>query len=1689
MRKLVLAFSFLFFLSSCNSISGVFRSIKRIIFPSSCRIEVKLDTTDLKYLEDLWDYRFTVSEDTNLQEFASAVQISPKPSNLRFDYSDYVTREISLDHWNFDPNVEYEIKIGKFYAENDCFLETPVSFKLPVMARKPSFYLSRENIFESNLNKVLPIYISNVSEFQIRSAELSIPVLVNAIATLGNKYYEFENQLSWKKTVWKSGIKVNAFGNQGMDIDSYFGAKPNTKGWIAFQLGANVIGEGNKEEYKNESIFLQSTNLGITTKLDPNTLHVWVHTLSKAEPVSNTTISLYEKGSLRGTCKTDKDGHCTVPSISDTKSYDKSVLIAEDSSGDKAFLHFNETHIEGYSDYYTENHVKGKIYFDRKLYRPGDRVEIKAVLADRKNGTLVPYSSKSVNIQIRDSRGKDVSNTNLSSTGQGGVATGYTIPSDAPLGHYSVTVYGAGKNDSITYDTFQVEEFRPVNFMVNVNLANVVNKDQNIKGTVEGKYMFGAPMGGAKISYSVLKRKRHISFESFVSYDFSDTWYDYEDEYSEGNSDYVSGSEGVLDSKGLFTLDIPVQDLTRKFATDGEDIEIADPFNLVVESSVFDVDGKSVTKSSSIPYNPSETYVGLKCNDRYQAIDKPFQFGALAINLQGKAVAGAELKAYIIYNDWTSVLSKGIGKFFFRSNQLTKKVVEVKKLVSKADGVSFDYKAKDSGSYTVLVLNKDKVFSRVDFYAYEKESYYTWDFRGDDSIELRSDKKEYKIGDKAKILIKSPLQNARVIVTVERDSVYFKKSFLMKGNSAPLEIPIEESYLPNVDVNVVMLSGRLPVPEGLSSDDIKEFNEQDLGAPKAKTGSVTLKVNLASRTAPVVIKTDKQEYQPREQVKLSIQSSPGAELTVSVADRGVLDLVGYSFQSPVQMFYQYWYSIVKTFELRSMIIKHYIYENKGDSPGGDYGEDSGGGFSAESESGARKDFRYTAYWNPVVIADSSGNADLSFTLPDNLTTFRVMVASSANGKFGASNSEFIVKKNLVLQKTVARFIRVGDSLELGGSITNNTKKKGKFKYKIDSKFLSEDKGWISIELAAGQTKEVLRTFQISESQYIKLKLDHPKDEIQASYQISVEPENMNEFADLKKSDLSDALVVTLPIKEFDPVTSVQFSGYTDSEHKTLISFPKKESILLNKGSLDIRMSGTALTALKSAFDFYESNPYFCMEQRTSAYLLSLSAGELLKEFQYKAPAKDSYDFTQIEKLFLDEMSEFQTSEGSFRVWKGHGRTGYPYLTAYIASVMQIGKDKGKRSNTQAYQLAIKYLENYVKNPTETSINSYQTLSLIYSVLSKDKKETHSLEKTLVDHFEELNLKSRGIFLTAYAEVHKLETVDSDPVFKKLFAEYTKYIVYEKELFALKPLKQNTDEYYYYSYYSSSSVLGNYLRLLLRVDSKNPRIVELVKSIMMDRQNHFWSDSHSVGTIALALSEYRNRFESTSIDTEGEAIFGEKTLIEESFSSSSDSIYKEEITFDRLFEGKDPSGRPLVFKRTSSEGRLYFQTRLMYVPVKDTTTQKFNGLEIKKTLYRIDGRNSNGDAILKEVTSLQRGSTYLVKVKILSNLEQAFGMIVDPIPSNTEIVNTSFLTEKASDGEETEVTDNYYGGYKEYRDDRVIFSEDRIKKGETEFNYILRPVAKGNSIMPASKTFLMYHPQFYGNTNTIRVKVE
>ncbi|MBP7875549.1 hypothetical protein KA012_00960 [Candidatus Woesebacteria bacterium] len=87
----------------------------------------------------------------------------------------------------------------------------------------------------------------------------------------------------------------------------------------------------------------------------------------------------------------------------------------------------------------------------------------------------------------------------------------------------------------------------------------------------------------------------------------------------------------------------------------------------------------------------------------------------------------------------------------------------------------------------------------------------------------------------------------------------------------------------------------------------------------------------------------------------------------------------------------------------------------------------------------RSIFKDTAYWNPHVMTNEAGRAQLSVVLPDNLTTW-MAAAVSANQKtqVGDGHAEFMVSKNVISRPIYPPFLRLGDQLELSALIQNFT---------------------------------------------------------------------------------------------------------------------------------------------------------------------------------------------------------------------------------------------------------------------------------------------------------------------------------------------------------------------------------------------------------------------------------------------------------------------------------------------------------------------------------------------------------------------------------------------------------------------------------------------------------------------------
>jgi len=87
----------------------------------------------------------------------------------------------------------------------------------------------------------------------------------------------------------------------------------------------------------------------------------------------------------------------------------------------------------------------------------------------------------------------------------------------------------------------------------------------------------------------------------------------------------------------------------------------------------------------------------------------------------------------------------------------------------------------------------------------------------------------------------------------------------------------------------------------------------------------------------------------------------------------------------------------------------------------------------------REDFPDTAYWIANVITDENGEATVTITLPDNLTTWRMDGrAVTVDTRVGQTIIDLVSAKPLLVRPQTPRFFVRGDEVRLGTAIHNNT---------------------------------------------------------------------------------------------------------------------------------------------------------------------------------------------------------------------------------------------------------------------------------------------------------------------------------------------------------------------------------------------------------------------------------------------------------------------------------------------------------------------------------------------------------------------------------------------------------------------------------------------------------------------------
>jgi hypothetical protein len=1400
--------------------------------------------------------------------------------------------------------------------------------------------------------------------------------------------------------------------------------------------------------------FLQVTEMSVTAKFSPDRTLIWVTRLADAGPVSGADVEIRDAdNTLRWAGVTDGDGFAEAPGwkvlgLESENVWSKPTQYVIVRKGSDAALLCSDmgTGISpwrfgiNYEWRAEPDRVAGTIFSDRGVYRPGETVHLKGVLRELAGSDWSVPTDGRVKLVIRDPEGETVVEEERDLNRFGAFARDFEIGAASKHGYYSVRALllappppGADEGaprESLgeIQGSFRVTEFRPAEFEVEVGLESehyLVGEE--LSGLIEAHYLFGAPMAGRPVKYSLLWSPQRYTppghdgfrFEPFDGDEDGDEW---------RGSKMLLQEKGELDEQGALRV-------AKALALDNPAGGV-----VTLEAEVEGLNRRSISGRAAAYLHPAGHYVGVRPTRIIGVEGEELPIEVLACDYEGRLMPGVSISVRVMRRQWHSIRKAGVDGRYSWVTEMKDEEKLALQVTSGKEPVTIRFTPDAAGFYVILTESTDAAGRTVKSGAavyVAGSSYAAWAREDDDRIELVPDAEEYAPGDVATVLVQSPYERCRAIVSLERETVLEQWTMELTGTSETLRIPIKEEYLPNVYLSVILLQGRTARGRFSREGD-------DLGKPSFKIGYVNLPVTPESWRLQVEVLSDAEEYRPggRVSVELRVRSAAGeplsgAEITLAVVDAGVLNLIGYETPDLFPIFYGQRPLAVETAELRQHVIGERNY--------GEKGEDRGGGGAAGAMPGMRRRFESCAYWNPSLITDETGVARVSFPLPDNLTSFRIMaVAQSADSRFGSGDRRIRVNKPLMLRPVLPRFTLVGDQFRGGVVVHNNMKRKARARITLDvSGVRLLDDPSARVVLRPGESRRVSFSFRA----------ERPGEAV------------FRFTARARREE--DGVEARLPVQLPRASEWVSSSGSGIDDMREWIEVP--EEVIADSAQLDVAVSSTALVGLRSVADYLFDYPYGCLEQHLSRILPMILFGEVVDAFELKA--LEGKDYHEVVQEFLDELSAWETPRGGFSYWRG-GELDSPYVSGLAFFAMLEARDRGYRIDEELLQRSRRYLVLVLHG--ETSRKGYPYSPRCWAAIDASivalLARAGDAEPAYV---ERLFRMRRELPLSALADLYKAVGRDGDPFMRD-----------ELRRLLDAALRVDADKAYFeepdgsglgWIFFSRTQVTAAVLQALLEVDGEYPHAEKVVRYLLGVRKQGRYRNTFESYSAFQALGRYFRIYEGVEPDFEARVELAQRTLLSHLFQGRT-----LETAAARVSLAEEPRGTPLPIDiRVDGQGRCYYELRMEYAPRGELPPREA-GFTVTRRFETLEG-------VPVDPGALRAGEVYVVHLEVFTLQDRLYVVLDDPLPAGLEAVQSDFLTEsreRARALRELSAGDArgpWWAGFDrvELHDDRVLHTADYLPAGSYDVRYLVRASTPGEFQAPPPVVLEMYSPEIFG----------
>jgi hypothetical protein len=780
--------------------------------------------------------------------------------------------------------------------------------------------------------------------------------------------------------------------------------------------------------------WIQVTKLGLDAYVDQDDLIAMVTELADGRPAKGVALTM-NPGKVTGT--SDDTGMAKLPLATAGKGSD---LLLATRGDDTAILSGNGGYY--YDDYAAwvkrprNKNVAWYVTDDRKMYKPSEEVHLKGWLREidyGKGGDVggVAGMFTGLRYEVRDSQGNEILKGNAKISALGSFDLAFKLPPVTNLGQASVNLYAEGKATSSYWHSIQVQEFRRPEFEVSAKVESgvlVVGGGGDV--TVEAKYFAGGGLAGAEANWYVNASPTNFTPPNRDEYTFGEwvpwwgwsRWWDDGDSYGGGSGSW--SHRGKTDAVGKHVLHMDF--LSAKPAR---------PMSVTANASVMDVNRQAWNASANLLVHPSTLYVGVKTKRMYVDKGTPIDLGVIGVDLDGKAAIGTKMQV-VAYREEVSWKK---GKYVTEEKDR-----QVCDLVAAADEGACSFQTPAGGTYQIVA-------TIVDGAGRPNQTKTTvWVTGGDvvpqrelrqEQVTLIPDKQTYAVGDTAELLVQAPFFPAEALVSWRRSGIVKTERISMKTASAVVKVPISESMIPDLTVQVDLVGA------AVRADDKGDPAPSLPKRPAYASGAVSLSIPPTSRTLAVTVTPAAAKVDPGAQTSFDVvikdalgKPVAGSEVALMVVDEAVLALTGFQHGNPIDAFYPGRGPGVSDHHSRGYVqlaradagtmaagrggvtltgsavgdmaddgvaaggampaappmeaeaspdaaaTKSAPARSRSGAPGG------GGGGNGAQPIAVRSDFNPLAAFSPTLSTDAAGRATLPVKMPDNLTRYRVMAS-------------------------------------------------------------------------------------------------------------------------------------------------------------------------------------------------------------------------------------------------------------------------------------------------------------------------------------------------------------------------------------------------------------------------------------------------------------------------------------------------------------------------------------------------------------------------------------------------------------------------------------------------------------------------------------------------------------------------